>query len=82
MGGSRAGLAVGILNDRDRGGGQLLTRLAIVPQPEQYWLSSWECRIERCIYLGSVVEYLGEGEREADDEEDSVETSGKPEDEG
>ena len=53
-----------------------------MPQPEQYWLSSWECRIERCIYLGSVVEYLGEGEREADDEEDSVETSGKPEDEG
>ena len=30
------------------------------------------------MHLGSVVEYLGEGEREADDEEDSVETSGKP----
>ena len=41
-------------------------------------MSSWKCRNDKCIHLGSVVEYLGEGEREADDEEDSVETSGKP----
>ena len=41
-------------------------------------MSSWKCRNDKFIHLGSVVEYLGEGEREADDEEDSVETSGKP----
>ena len=30
------------------------------------------------MHLGSVVEYLGEGEREADDEEDAVETGVNP----